>query len=81
VSLKQGEQAMPEPDFVIEEHEMTLDEVKEALAKYERKYGMTSAEFYEKWLRGETDFVAESVDWSGLWEALQVMNGKNNRQS
>ena len=69
---------MSEPGFVIEEHEMTLEEVKVALAQYERKYGMTSKEFYQKWQHGETDFVAESVDWSGLFEAYQVMNGKND---
>ncbi len=55
---------------------MTLDEVTDALKKYERKYGMVSREFYTKWKKGETDFVAESVDWSLLFEAYQIMNGK-----
>jgi len=55
---------------------MTLDEVAEALKKYERKYGMISQKFYTKWKNGETDFVAESVDWSLLFEAYQIMNGK-----
>jgi len=67
---------MSDPDFVIEEHEMPLDEVKEALAHYERKYGMTSVEFYEEWPRGETDFMAESVDWSSLWEIFQLLTEK-----
>ena len=66
---------MVENDFYIDERDMTLEEVIEALKKYERKYGMTSKEFYEKWKRGETYLVSESVDWSLLFEAYKVMNG------
>jgi len=67
---------MFESNFLAEAHEMTLDEVKTELKEYERLYGMTSDEFYEKWKRGETDWVSESVDWSGLVRAYRVMNGK-----
>lgn len=67
---------MFESNFLVEAHEMTLDEVKTELKEYERLYGMTSDEFYEKWKRGEADWVAESVDWSGLVRAYRVMNGK-----
>lgn len=66
---------MVENDFYIDERDMTLEEVVEALKKYERKYGMTSKEFYEKWKKGETYLVSESVDWSLLFEAYKVMNG------
>jgi hypothetical protein len=71
---------MVETDFYIEEHEMTVEEVKAALEEYERKYGMTSQEFYEKWKKGETYWVDESVDWSGLFRAYRVLNGKTNHQ-
>ncbi|MCI0693664.1 hypothetical protein L0337_16850 [candidate division KSB1 bacterium] len=71
---------MVENDFYIDERDMTLEEVKEALKKYERKYGMTSEEFYAKWKRGETFLVSESVDWSGLFEAYRVLNGQDHRQ-
>lgn len=71
---------MVETDFYIDERDMTLEEVVEALKKYERKYGMTSKEFYEKWKKGETYLVSESVDWSGLFEAYQVLNGQNHKQ-
>lgn len=64
------------PDFHYEEREMTLEEVKAELEDFERLYGMTSEEFYEKWKKGETEWVAESVDWSLLFEAGQMMNGK-----
>ena len=67
---------MIEPEFYIEERDMTLEEVKNALKKYERKYGMTSEDFYEKWKRGETYLISESVAWSGFFEAYQIMNGK-----
>jgi len=70
-----------DPDFYIEERDMTLEEIKEALERYERKYGMASKEFYEKLKRGETYWVAESVDWSGLFRAYRVLNGQNNNRS
>jgi hypothetical protein len=66
---------MVENDFHVEERDMTLEEVVDALKKYEHKYGMTSEEFYEKWKRGEAYLVSESVDWSLLFEAYKVMNG------
>ncbi len=66
--------------FYIDERDMTLEEVVEALKKYERKYGMTSKEFYEKWKKGETYLVSESVDWRGLFEAYQVLNGQNHKK-
>ncbi len=71
---------MVETDFHIEEHEMTLEEVKAALEKYERKYGMTSHEFYERLKRGETEWVDESVDWRGLFEAYQILSNSKNQE-
>ncbi len=71
---------MPETDFYIEEHEMTLEEVKAILEEFERRYGMTSQEFYEKWKRGETEWVSESVEWSGFFRAYQARNGQNGGQ-
>ncbi len=71
---------MSTPDFYIDERDMTLEEVKEALTGYEHKYGMTSNEFYEKWKKGEAYFVAESVDWTGLLEAYRALNGQNHVQ-
>jgi len=70
---------MVENDFYVEERDMTLEEVVAALKKYERKYGMTSEEFYKKLKKGETYLVSESVDWSGLLEAYKFLNGQNHK--
>ncbi|MEK7730067.1 MAG: hypothetical protein AAB354_16795 [candidate division KSB1 bacterium] len=70
---------MTENDFYVEERDMTLEEVQEALKKYERKYGMSSDEFYEKWKKGQTYLVAESVEWVTIFESYQVMNGKDSQ--
>ena len=67
---------MMETNFSIDERDMTLEEVKDVLERYERKYKMTSEEFYKMWKKGETDMVSESVDWSLLFEAYEIMNGK-----
>lgn len=69
---------MTENDFYLDEREMTLEEVKAVLDNYERQYGMTSKEFAEKWKRGETYLIAESVDWIGLLEAYRALNGANH---
>ncbi len=70
---------MIENDFSLEEREMTLAEVKDALKKFERKYAMPSEEFYEKWRKGQTYHVAESVEWVSIFESYQIMNGTNSR--
>ncbi len=69
------------PDFYYEEHEMTLEEVKAILDGFEREYGMASEEFYEKWKKGETYWVADSVAWSGLFESYKALNGKNGEHA
>jgi len=45
------------------------------LQKFERSYGMTSKIFSEKWKKGETDWVADSVAWITLFESYQTLNG------
>lgn len=74
------------PDFYVDEHEMTLEDIEESdmtveevkvlLQKFERKYGMTSQDFSKKWKKGETDWVADSVAWITLFESYQALNGQ-----
>jgi len=71
---------MVETGFHIEKHDMTVEEVKAALEEFERKYEMTSQEFYEKLKRGETEWVDESVDWRGLFEAYQALGNSKNQE-
>jgi len=68
---------MVESNSHVEEHELTLEELKATLDDFEREYGMPSAEFYEKWKKGEAYWVAESVAWSDLFELYKSLNGKN----
>jgi hypothetical protein len=72
------DESMSKADFKIEEHEMTLEEIKAVLEEYERQYGMSSQEFYEKWKRGEAYWVSDSVDWSGLFRAYIYLNGRDS---
>ncbi len=67
-------------DFYVEEHEMTKEEVKTLLEEFEHKYGMTSQDFYEKWKRGETEWVSESVEWSGFIRAYRALSDQNHNQ-
>jgi hypothetical protein len=40
-----------------------LKELRARLRRYERAYGLASAEFYEKFKRGEIEDTKETVDW------------------
>jgi len=45
-----------------------LDSLLRSLAAYERKYGMTSADFYEKYLAGKMEDSADFVEWAGDYQ-------------
>lgn len=69
---------MVEPAYYEEEEDnMTVEEVKSLLQKFERKYGITSQLFSEKWKTGEADWVTDSVAWITLFESYQALNGYN----
>ena len=42
---------------------VTVKELRARLKPYEKKYGLTSAEFYERFRRGEIEDTKETVDW------------------
>lgn len=44
--------------------------------EYEKKYGMSSAVFYEKFQQGQMDDSEETLMWAGLCEMLE----KNEKQ-
>jgi hypothetical protein len=68
---------MSESAFYVEEHELTMEDLKTILEGFEREYGLTSEEFYEQWKKGEAYRVADSVAWSDLFELYKFLHGKN----
>jgi hypothetical protein len=49
-------------------HELTDEDVRLRLRELEQWYGLTSAEFYRRWQRGEADDILEKIEWSLLYE-------------
>lgn len=45
-----------------------LDSLLRSLAAYERTYGMTSVDFYEKYLAGNMEDSADFVEWAGDYQ-------------
>ncbi|MBU2611463.1 MAG: hypothetical protein KJ606_11065 [Chloroflexi bacterium] len=45
---------------------MQLEEIERVLADYERQYGMSSVEFFEKYDSGQTDDRMDFVEWASL---------------
>ena len=41
------------------------------LSKYERQYGMTSAEFIQRYQRGELGDDPDMIDWAGAYRLFQ----------
>ncbi len=58
------------------EGEMSWEELDAEIASYERDYGMSSAEFYEKFVRGEMpdtfDTNAWAIDYSAWLEVKKA---------
>jgi hypothetical protein len=42
---------------------VTLKELRARLNPYEKKFGLKSADFYDRFRRGEIDDTKETVDW------------------
>lgn len=47
--------------------------VQDFLDEFEKKYGMTSEEFYDKWKRGETDDIPEINEWAGYYKTKMLL--------
>jgi hypothetical protein len=56
----------------IEELNSTLREIEESIRNFERKYGMKTADCYDKFKRGE---AGDAVDFFE-WKALKELNGE-----
>jgi hypothetical protein len=53
-------------DLEISEASMQLKEIERDLAEYEKQYGMSSHEFFEKYNSGQTDDRMDYVEWASL---------------
>jgi hypothetical protein len=53
---------------------MTREEFMAALNSYETAHKMSSAEFHEKWLRGEMPDDIEFIMWAGLYQTSLQRN-------
>ncbi|MBI4531729.1 MAG: hypothetical protein HY709_09400 [Candidatus Latescibacteria bacterium] len=47
---------------------ITLDDLRQRLAVFEQRYGMTSQEFYRKVQAGELEEQIECIDWLGYYK-------------
>ncbi len=60
------------PEYITEAYSdaglLTRDELMEILREYETHFGFSSAEFYEKWQRGELPDRVEFTFWAHLYE-------------
>lgn len=53
-------------EYEISQSQMQLTEIEQILADYEKRFNLSTAEFYQRYQAGQTDDSAESVEWASL---------------
>ena len=54
--------------------------LRDQLAVFESRYGLTTPEFYERFERGEMGDDADFFEWSATWEMVQDLQGDDERR-
>jgi hypothetical protein len=54
--------------------------LRDQLAVFESRYGLTTPEFYERFERGEMGDDADFSEWSATWEMVQYLQGDDERR-
>ena len=74
-------------DRQIARDEADLKRVEDALAQFERQYGLSSDEFWQRYQAGEMPDTADSMEWNALYKMrqrliarLQVLRGEASHE-
>ncbi len=51
--------------------QMVLRDLEADLARFERRYGYSSADFFRRWQAGEMPDTADFMDWNALFQMTQ----------
>ncbi len=62
----------------VEELNSTLREIEESIRYFERKYGMKTADFYDKFKRGEAGDDMDFFEWKALKELNDELRKERN---
>jgi hypothetical protein len=63
--------SISEPKATVEEG---LDDLLESLKEYEQKFGMSTLEFYRKFIAGKMGDDMDVIAWAGLYEIFVMMS-------
>jgi hypothetical protein len=55
---------------------VTVKELRARLKPYEKKYGLTSEEFYDRFRRGQIEDTKETVDWCLDYQFYLLVKGE-----
>lgn len=58
---------------------ITLEDLRQRLAAFEQRYGMTSHEFFRKVQAGELEEQVEFIDWLGYYDIYQEIVGHDDQ--
>ncbi len=77
VDLKAGRLVEPLPFGKIVSNQLTLVEVEAKLSQFEKRYDLSSAEFYERFKQGQQGDDVETFDWLHTYCAYLTMTGQD----
>ncbi len=66
-------------DVILGQHRLRLERYERDLGDFERRYGMESATFYQRFEAGELGDEADWFEWAGLYELKQDLAEKIRR--
>ena len=65
-------------EALIEAEQVGFDGLCQYLEEYENKYGLSSADFYDRFLRGEMGDSGDFILWAGAYEIYQRLKSEQD---
>jgi hypothetical protein len=63
-----------------EQSQNKIARLRDQLAVFESRYGLTTPEFYERFESGEMSDDADFFEWSATWEMVQDLQADDERR-
>lgn len=63
-------------DYKIQQYDQDIAALEEDLREFEKKYAMTSADFFAKFQKGGLSDETDFIEWAALYQMRQNLLGK-----
>jgi len=63
-------------EYKIQQYQKEINRLKREMANFERAYGMSSSDFYQKYIAGDLGDDLDFVEWSSFYQMRQRLLDK-----